>query len=176
MYQLAIVAVAAFAMTACGNKANGGGDADSTATEQTAETGQEAVDESLLETDFFSVKLPEGWLKNGSPSKYKIDVRTDKYVPPLYATIEVVSYINSMDEWKEKMNKDVKKADAVTIGNITFEAMDKTDSAFYTLYLGSMLDDPEQGILQVTLHGDAKKDKAEQIDKLKEVLNVLKMK
>ena len=56
-FSYGVVAIAAFAMVSCGNKAgNASADKDSTATEQVAEAPS-----TFAENEFFSVTGPDGW-------------------------------------------------------------------------------------------------------------------
>lgn len=67
VYQIAIMLVAAIAITACGNKAaQDGENAEGAATEQTAEATNEVKEGSLgpctVSCEKFSIDIPEGWV------------------------------------------------------------------------------------------------------------------
>lgn len=174
VYGLAVMSMAMLA--ACGNKtdaaANG---ADSAAADSTV-AEQETADPGVVNTDFFTVNMPEGWELNGAPNKQKADFKTTGTVPTYYVTVEFKDYRESIDDWKEyDMAQDVKPDGTFEAGGITYQAFSKKDSSFYTLQVVAMAPE-DKGTIEAMFHGDASKDVNEQKDVLRQLMEAMKLK
>ncbi len=185
MKKIAIFALALTAtalMSACGGKTDGGSASDSTAvdsaqTEATETEGESAEKpaSNVIETEYFTLTLPEGWTRNGEEGKYKADLKTTDNVPTYYATIEVLDYVESIDEWKgNHISKSLKPDGTMTVGDYTFTVMAEK-AAFYTLNMATMLPG-EKGAYIVSFHGDADKDINEQKELLKKLVEAVVIK
>ena len=174
IFSFAVVAMAAIALASCGNKTAGGDKADSTSTDSTAATAEVQEDPNLIENEVFSFTLPEGWGKNGEPSKYQANLKTTDHVPGFYMNVEVEDYIESIDEWKGHLNKDLKADGTIQAGDMTFTILSSKD-AFYKVYGATMLPD-DKGALVFDFTGDGNSDIQEQKDMIKGVLEAVKLK
>ncbi len=125
IFSYVVVAIAAFAMAACGNKsANTGESADSTATEQAAEA---AAPSTFAETDFFSVTGPDGWevkADNSWDSNKSVrmeDVNsTETFKPAIKVTVYKEKTIQEKVEYLTKGGDTYKKGDDLKLGDYTF--------------------------------------------------------
>ena len=174
IFSFAVVLMAAVALASCGNKTAGGDKADSTATDSATTTEEVATDPNLIENDVFKFTLPEGWGKNGEPSKYQANLKTTDHVPGFYMNVEVEDYIESIDEWKGQLNKDLKADGTIQAGDMTFTILSNKD-AFYKVYGATMLPD-NKGALIFDFTGDGNGDVQEQKDMIKGVLEAVKLK
>lgn len=136
IFSYAVVAFAAFAMAACGNKsANTGESADSTATEQAAEA---AAPSTFAETDFFSVTGPDGWevtADNSWDSHKSVDMEdvnsTETFKPKIKIAIYTDKTLQEKVEYLTKAGDTYKKGDDLKIGNYTFTTVRGSNSLNY---------------------------------------------
>lgn len=176
---LALTAFAAFTLSACGG--SGAGEKNDSATTDSAKAeapdaeAAPAADPKVVNTEDFTINLPEGWERNGKEDgKHKTDLKTNNTVPQYYVTIEVQDYCKTIDKWKQFISKDLKPDGTMTVGDKEFTVMANKD-AFYTLHVATILPD-DKGALVARFSGDGKKDTAEQKELFKQLLEAVVMK
>ena len=175
------IAVASTALLAsCGNKtAEGNATSDSAKVENSdsaAAPQEAAADPKLIDTNGFTINLPEGWERNGEENQWKADLRTTETVPVYYVTIEFKDYRDSIDEWKKMdVNEKAKAEGELEAGGMKYTVMSVEDGPFYTMYIATMLPN-DKGMLCATFHGETAKDKNEQKEVFKQILDAVKIK
>lgn len=126
-----VIVAAALLVVSCGNKTNGGNEADSTATEEVAvkELKVDEVGPGVATTEDFTVDIPEGWkIENLTPGYTKFSLRTPN---------DQAISIDIEDGKAEEYKADWKKLDDKTIGGKTY--IEKEDGSFR--YLLNQIDD-----------------------------------
>lgn len=173
IFSFAVAALVAVGMTSCGNKAAGGNGADSTATDSVAQEEVKA-DPKSYDGDIYSMTLPEGWEKNGEGNSHQLNLRTTDNVPQYYATVDALDYVESIDDWKKFLSKDLKADKDIKVGDLTFTVVSNKE-AFYNVN-GCALLGEGKGALTFSFTGDGKKDAQEQLDMLQKVLEAVVLK
>lgn len=173
IFSYAFIAAVAVALASCGNKTKEGAAADSTSVDS-VKTEEVAKDPSVIDTEEFTMKIPDGWKKNGEESKHQGNLTTTDHVPSYYMNVEVEDYIESIDEWKSNLSKELKADESIKVGDKTFTILSKKDS-FYKVY-GATLLDGDKGALVFDFTGSGDKDIKEQRDFIQQVLEAVELK
>lgn len=159
---LGIVAVAAGLFVAsCGNKAEAPA-AEASEGQQTEQTEQVAEAGTPAECDVFKVNLPEGWKFNENVSSEKV-VHVD--APEfgqfesvhLYLNDEKTSADEDLNAYYNGNESTWKKADDITIGNMTFKRLDAIENSDVNCQLFA---DVKGGVLEVELSKNVPTDAA----------------
>ena len=156
---IGIVAITVVCMS-CGNKAATNAesqDSTSVAEEQKAEEPQKEVaieDQTEISSDIYTIKVPEGW-KARSRMVNNSCVLGLKQPPFTTASPNVVSY-ESLDQYKEKREKEGSKAvESLTVNGREYVVYEN-ESKDGVLYLGAATA-LEKGTFQTTLQTGAHK-------------------